>query len=88
MKINKKNKIIVAASGLALLMGVTYQNCGQMKQSNQSAVSETKQTQSALLQGLEAGESKEITITLKDGTKLNGKLTTKQAYVDAMKVNK
>jgi hypothetical protein len=78
MKITKKNKIILGFSSLALVMGVTYQNCGQMKHSNPSISPETKQTQSVLLQGLEAGGTKDITITLKDGTKFQGKLTDMQ----------
>lgn len=88
MKMNKKNKIIIVTSSLALLLGITYQNCGQMQSTNQSIAPEAKQIKSALLQDLKAGESKDITITLKDGTQFKGKLSDKQTYLNELKTSK
>lgn len=73
MKLNKKNKIILSASGVALLIGITYQNCGQINQM-QTATDGKVNSESNLLKWtrLEATDQpKNITITLKDGTRIN-----------------
>ncbi len=82
MKLDKKNKLIVAVTGLILIGGATYQNCGQL---SQNSINGTNQTKSIFLQGLKAADTKDLTITLKNGMQLKTVLVGKQEYTIKLK---
>lgn len=76
MNMRKKNKLILGITGLMLISGITYQNCGQIDQKSMNE----KYSKNSQLVGIKSKETETLTITLKDGTQLKTRALVKQQY--------